>query len=75
MSPRNEIPDCGIRWMMECSGCMDKSSSPSHNPDSRGGGFCSDPTDCSSGEEAWPPTRLALQWTHLPGEMQGPHDM
>lgn len=32
MSPRNEIPDCGIRLTMECSGCRDKSSSPIHIP-------------------------------------------
>lgn len=70
MSLRNKIPDCESRLMMECSGFRNKSSSPSH-PDSWGGGFCSDPTDCCNGEEAWQLARLAVQWTAYTGEMQG----
>lgn len=56
--------------MMECSGCRDKSSSPSH-PDSWEGGFCSDPTDSCNGEAA----RSLRGWRSngklITGEMQG----
>lgn len=56
--------------LMECSGCRDRSSSPSH-PDSWEGGFCSDPTDCCNGEAASSSRGWRSNGQLITGEMQG----